>query len=567
VPVDRPECTPNVYKELVGVNTNFFNFSVSAIVPGDLAKRGQDWILADASGTPSGGPATLQNGWPTQRSISRIIHRDYQRPFLNGVDPDDRLILSYDAQAAVPSGQVGVVPTDIVLIGDGIQQDGLTAVNGTRRTKYYRMEENPLTGLPQGFVTIFVKYASLPRVAAGTLDMDISVWVDQDHLDAYTANNEEVFFGQYVQRLQELNPGFIRTGTTWTNTSTASPPNETEAPGTPWEPDWSQRTLVTDPRWSVAEGVPWEVHAWLANKLQCNLWVCIPFQDDVPLQEAYVMGMAQLLMDELDPNLEIYVEYSNEMWNSNFTTKQYLEQEHPGDGDAQRQLAADLAEEAFRDWASVWNDCRVNFVAMGLTGDDRWTTVIATQLAAVNLCDAAGCTLYFAPNPMIDVPVLVAAIDPNTGDACEPDTALINSILTMRIDDTNANTGLTGAVALHAGLAASLGVEFFCYEGGPSLVPGLNPCLGDDYLDFHDTGEVGDLVTRILDRFVDPASTVIAPTVAQFGYFNFCNTKDEQNGSFYLLEDLWAEIDPTVSLVHTATQHKFLAVKNFNLAH
>lgn len=471
------------------------------------------------------------------------------------------MILSYDAQAAATPG-VGLIPTEIILIGDGIQQSGATVVNGTRRTKYYTMQDG-VTLLPEGALTIFVKIVNFQQVAAGTLNMDISVWTDQDHMDAYTVDNKEVFFDRYVARLQELNPGFIRTGTTWTNTSTASPVEGTGcdpeiAPGQAWEPDWSKRTMPSSPRWSVAEGVPWEVHAWLANKLQCNLWVCIPFQDDPVLQELYVQGMAGCLRDELDPNLDIYVEYSNEMWNGGFTTNMYLECVHPNDLPAQRLLAAQLAEEAFRDWCDVWNDCQVNFVAMGKTGDLPWAETIANQLLAANLCDALGCTFYITPS-------LTNEMDWVSTNSCEPTTPQIFGDLLARIDDTSP-AGLTGALQEHATLAANRGVEFFCYEGGPALVAAQTPCLANNYGVFQNTQEVADLVTHALDRFVDPASTAIAPTAAQAAYFAFCDQGDELNGDLLLVRDLWAGIVGEGE-VFPDPQLKFLAVQAFIATH
>lgn len=59
-------------------------------------------------------------------------------------------------------------------------------------------------------------------------------------------------------------------------------------------------------------GPPYEFFIALANKLQADYWVNMPhFADD-----AYMRNFAKLLAENLDPNLRVYIEYSNETWNS-----------------------------------------------------------------------------------------------------------------------------------------------------------------------------------------------------------------------------------------------------------
>jgi hypothetical protein len=78
---------------------------------------------------------------------------------------------------------------------------------------------------------------------------------------------------------------------------------------------WSHRRSVDHATMGDAKsrgGVAWEVMIALANQTQKNLWINIPHQADAN----YVTQLATLVRDTLDPNLKVYVEYSNEIWSN-----------------------------------------------------------------------------------------------------------------------------------------------------------------------------------------------------------------------------------------------------------
>ena len=81
--------------------------------------------------------------------------------------------------------------------------------------------------------------------------------------------------------------------------------------------NWSDRTPAN--RFSYASyderpGVPYEQVIKLANAIHRNLWFNIP----VGAMDDFVQNLAELLRDTLDPSLNVYVEYSNELWNPLF---------------------------------------------------------------------------------------------------------------------------------------------------------------------------------------------------------------------------------------------------------
>ena len=73
---------------------------------------------------------------------------------------------------------------------------------------------------------------------------------------------------------------------------------------------WQQRTPSTSFVATGTFGVPYEDMIELANEAQKNLWINIP----ALATPNYVQNLAQLIDSELDPTLNVYVEYSDETW-------------------------------------------------------------------------------------------------------------------------------------------------------------------------------------------------------------------------------------------------------------
>ena len=74
---------------------------------------------------------------------------------------------------------------------------------------------------------------------------------------------------------------------------------------------WSERTQQNDPSWRIKTGVPYEDAIQLCNDVDADYYVCLPHRAD----DEYVRQLARLVRDNLEPGLNVYVEYSNEVWN------------------------------------------------------------------------------------------------------------------------------------------------------------------------------------------------------------------------------------------------------------
>ena len=76
--------------------------------------------------------------------------------------------------------------------------------------------------------------------------------------------------------------------------------------------DWADRTTPATWSQATANGVALEYIIDLSNRLEKDVWIHIPHLAD----DNHVTQLATKLRDELDPDLHIYVEYSNEVWNT-----------------------------------------------------------------------------------------------------------------------------------------------------------------------------------------------------------------------------------------------------------
>lgn len=83
------------------------------------------------------------------------------------------------------------------------------------------------------------------------------------------------------------------------------------------ETKWSERQKPTDGAYAEKKrrGVAWEYCIELANTTKADLWINIPHMAD----KDYIRSLAKLIKNQLKPELNVYVEYSNEVWNWMFT--------------------------------------------------------------------------------------------------------------------------------------------------------------------------------------------------------------------------------------------------------
>ena len=79
--------------------------------------------------------------------------------------------------------------------------------------------------------------------------------------------------------------------------------------------NWANRVTPTSFTTDGPGGVPFEDMINLCNVTQEDMWINIP----ALATPQFTQSLAQLIYANLDPNLNVYIEYSNEVWNADFT--------------------------------------------------------------------------------------------------------------------------------------------------------------------------------------------------------------------------------------------------------
>ncbi len=215
---------------------------------------------------------------------------------------------------------------------------------------------------------------------------------------------------------------------------------------------WSERTLPTRYTQATPKGVAVEYMIDLCNELGADPWFCMPHTAD----DEYIQSFATLVRDRLDPQRKVYIEWSNEAWNSRFHVYQYVLTQSGGGvfSDAWFDYLGERLINTFTIWEQVFNGQtdRLVRVAAGQQAN-VWVTRNITDRLAGQL-DAITCAAYFGESG--------ASFDAST-------TAqdIVLDAINRAIPDKSAKH-YQGHGDLAADLTAELGrtIRFIGYEGG-----------------------------------------------------------------------------------------------------
>lgn len=91
--------------------------------------------------------------------------------------------------------------------------------------------------------------------------------------------------------------------------------------------EWSDRPTLEDATWHKI-GAPVEIMVDLANRLDSDPWFTMPHM----ASDDYVRKFATYVRDNLEPELKVYVEYSNEVWNAQFQQWHWVNEQAKAEG-------------------------------------------------------------------------------------------------------------------------------------------------------------------------------------------------------------------------------------------
>lgn len=106
---------------------------------------------------------------------------------------------------------------------------------------------------------------------------------------------------------------------------------------------WTERPRPDDASYAV-KGMPVEVMVDLCNRQKADAWFCMPHLAD----DDYVRHFAETVKAGLCPELKIYIEYSNELWNGMFAQSKWAGEQGLKRGFAEKPWEAGWAFTAFR---------------------------------------------------------------------------------------------------------------------------------------------------------------------------------------------------------------------------
>ena len=245
---------------------------------------------------------------------------------------------------------------------------------------------------------------------------------------------------------------------------------------------WADRPTVERKR-TDAEGARWETIVELANTAQRDLWINIP----VRANDEYVRNLATLLRDGLAPGINVYVEYSNELWNGQFDqfaiTRELAAAEASAGGSVLRydgssdptvwgiRRVAKRLKEISDIFASVWGPGAIN---------TRVRPVLAGQMANAFIVEEglevirAG--MQTAPAAVFHAISGAPYIFPSATNDASADEApgLTAAQILQGIAAGVANAPRSYLYEEHAGLSAWYGLKVLAYEGGFDTFGGAN---------------------------------------------------------------------------------------------
>lgn len=224
---------------------------------------------------------------------------------------------------------------------------------------------------------------------------------------------------------------------------------------------WSERPTLKHATCSK-HGVPVEHMIALANTLRADPWFCMPHLAD----DAYVRKFAQMVREQLRPELKVWIEYSNEVWNGQFAQHRHA---------AQRGQELGLAE---KPWEAAWHytavrSCQLFAIWESVfEGAERLVRVLPSQAAVthvseqiLNFQDASGRADVLAIAPYISCNV------PRSGK--ELTTSVVEKWTVDQALDYMEQTALPQAVQrirAQKGIADQHGLRLVAYEAGQHMV-------------------------------------------------------------------------------------------------
>ena len=307
---------------------------------------------------------------------------------------------------------------------------------------------------------------------------------------------------------------------------------------------WSDRTRLDHATQARKSGVALEYMVRLANDLNKSLWICIPHKAD----DDFVEKTAQLLKETVSPKLKIYVEYSNETWNTAYPfgsdglgQTDWVQDQGIAMGFDDDSWKAGQKYTVYRS-ARIW---KIFEMVFGSEGADRLIKVLATQSAGLSVTELRlASVLDPAVNPFNVAPD-VLAIAPYFGGGLADELVAEGVVETITVPEILGRAGDHLREAISVDLAGQKeqadlnNLWLVTYEGGQHLAGTLgnenNEVLTAKLISANRDSGMYELYLEYLDMLHETG-------VALFNSFSFISEPSKW-GSWGVLESISQEND------------------------
>jgi cysteine-rich repeat protein len=495
--------------EGIGINiahTESYTNGATQIIFNDAMKHSITWRLVDSSGNEASSSLSLseldENGWPKESPI-------------NGNYPQARLF--WGTYIFAPAGDY-----TLIFEGDGTIKLG-DAYSGTYT--------NPGGVFEETFtMTDTFEFLSMTITDSNPSDPVRNIKVIMPgYADVY---EEDQFYEPFSERLDIF--GTARMYNLMMPGENVQNPYYFSGTGGPIN-NWDDRRPFWFYTQSAGKGISPEYLIAIANKAGLHPWYTVPHE----AEDDYVRELARLTAATLDPRLKVYVEHSNELWNSAFPQNSYtISKANSLDlgGDSKEASAYYHAKrsaeihEIFNDevgedrviaYLGVWDNNYKDVLGAYYTNVQGFESQASSDAGSLNneqlvnpngiKADAVGNAPYFG-----------RGID--SGYSCSGGSA--NSILNELEGDVSSGriNGIRSA-------ANSYGLKYSTYEGGISLES--TDCALDDTLtqEMIKAGKDSRMKTIYLD-YLDTIYSAGLDMLTQYGYVR----RPNQFGQWNVLE-------------------------------
>jgi len=221
---------------------------------------------------------------------------------------------------------------------------------------------------------------------------------------------------------------------------------------------WSERPTLQSATYSL-KGIPLELMIDLANRLEAPPWFCMPHQAD----DDYVRQFAVMVKEKLNPKLKIYVEYSNEIWNTIFGQHRHASKKggeirpKAKPWEAAWLFTAHRSLEIFAIWESVFDKKQLVRVLPSMIVNTHIGENILTYKDAFKNADAIAIAPY---------------ISMNVGPDTKPSLDEVTKWSVDQVLDYVENEALAESrkwMRANKKLADKYGLKLLAYEGGQHL--------------------------------------------------------------------------------------------------